>query len=182
MKMKQIFLASDRILKEIAQPVKKIDENVKKILKEMKETLLGTYNPKGVGLAAPQIGYPLQIFAMKPKENSKVTFYINPKIIETGQEISTKKPPAKRPLEGCLSIPNTWGFVKRKQLVTLEYQNLDGKRKIKTFKGFPAMIVQHEMDHLQGILFTQRVLEQGQKLYEIVKDKEGKERLKELPL
>lgn len=179
--MKQIIITPHHVLQKAAEPVEKIDNQIKKILEEMEETLVSTKDPRGIGLAAPQIGYPLQIFAVKPRENSKVSFYINPKIIKES-EILIEIPKRKAPLEGCLSIPNTWGFIKRKKEVTLTFQDLQGKKRTKTFKDFLAIIVQHEMDHLKGVLFTQRVLEQGGKLYEIVKVKKGKDRLKELPL
>lgn len=179
--MKEIVLTPQPVLNSTTQAVTKFDDKLKAILSEMEETLLAASNPKGVGLAAPQIGYPLSIFAMKPKADSKVTFCINPKILSSSKELIII-PEKNTPLEGCLSIPNTWGTVKRKRWVTLSFQDAHGKNKIKTFKGFRATIVQHEMDHLLGILFTKRVLEQQGKLYEIIKDKEGKESLKELPL
>lgn len=179
--MKRIVLTPQPILSSATQPVTKFDDNLNAIIMEMEQALLSAKDPKGVGLAASQIGYPLKIFAMKPKEDAKVTLYINPKIIEIAQ-VETRLSKQNTPLEGCLSIPNTWGVVNRKTWVTLSFQNSKGKSKTKKFRGFPAIIVQHEMDHLSGILFTQRVLAQQGKLYEIVKDKQGKESLKELPL
>lgn len=179
--MKQIVFTPNPVLSQPAQPVGKIDKSISQILQGMKDTLIAASDPKGVGLAAPQIGYPLQMFAIKPKENSSVRFFINPKIIAQSEEL-VRVPKQNTPLEGCLSIPNTWGIVKRKKWVTLNYLDQHGKEKTKTFKGFLAVIIQHEMDHLSGTLFTARVLEQKGKLYEIVKDKEGKESLKELPL
>ncbi len=179
--MKQIVLTPNPVLSQITQPVTHLNKEIKDILQEMKEALLAACDPKGVGLAAPQIGYSLQIFAIKPTVKSPVTFFINPEIVSENQELG-KEIKQKTPLEGCLSIPNTWGVVKRKQAITIQYLNIHGKKTIKTFSGFPAIIVQHEMDHLQGILFTARVLEQQGKLYEITEDEEGKENLKELPL
>lgn len=179
--MKPIVITPHPVLNNKTAPVEKFDESLGKILREMEQALLSAKDPKGVGLAAPQIGYTLKIFAMKPKEDAKVTLYINPKIIEIAQ-VETRLSKQNTPLEGCLSIPNTWGVVNRKTWVTLSFQDSHGKSKTKKFKGFPAIIVQHEMDHLSGILFTQRVLAQQGKLYEIVKDKQGKESLKELPL
>jgi peptide deformylase len=158
-----------------------INDQLSNIFKEMREALLAAVDPKGVGLAAPQIGYPLKIFCIKPTSQSPITFYINPQIINQAKEY-VKSADSNVPLEGCLSIPNTWGTVKRKKNITLKYQNEKGITKIQNFTGFPAVIIQHEMDHLDGILFTYRIIEQRGKLYEIVKDDEGKESLKELPL
>jgi peptide deformylase len=69
-------------------------------------------------------------------------------------------------LEGCLSIPRIWGPVKRANRVLLEYQDLSGEKKTEWFTGFRATIVLHEVDHLQGVLFTQRAIEQNSALYE----------------
>ncbi len=179
--MKLILLTPNPVLTKSTQPVIDFGKNLKNILSEMKEALLSAKDPKGVGLAAPQIGYPLQIFAIKPRESSSVSFYINPKVLEQSFE-SIDLPTQNTPLEGCLSIPNTWGVVKRKKALTISYQNQHAKKLIKTFTGFAAIIIQHELDHLNGFLFTKRVLEQQGKLFEIIKSSDGKESLKELPL
>lgn len=178
--MKKIVIVPQLVLNQPTSPVVRFDRQLKRILSEMKEALLSAKNPKGVGLAAPQIGYSLSIFAVKPTDKDKITFYVNPKIISCSTEV--EKLQKNTPLEGCLSIPNTWGVVKRKKWVRLAFQDTKGNRKQKTFFGFEAVIVQHEMDHLKGILFTQRVLEQCGKLYEIIKDENGEERLRELPI
>ena len=179
--MKKIILTPNKVLKSKTIKVTKIDEKIRKIIEEMRQALLAASDPIGVGLAAPQIGYLYQIFAIKPDEKSPVSFFINPKITKLSDEyINTSED--KTPLEGCLSITNTWGVVKRRKKVTLAYLNLDGKKQEKTFTDFEATIIQHEMDHLQGVLFTEHVLEQGKKLYQIIKDKEKQEHLEELPL
>ena len=74
-------------------------------------------------------------------------------------------------LEGCLSIPHIWGPVTRNTKILLEYQDLTGEKHSEWFSGFTSVIIQHEMDHLQGVLFTQRVLEQKGRLYQ---EKDGK--------
>ncbi len=178
--MKKIVITPHSVLTKISQPVTFFDQKLNFILEEIKEALLAADKPKGVGLAAPQIGYSLRIFAIKPTEKAKITFFINPKIVKEAPDylLSTKR----KALEGCLSIPNTWGFVKRKVWVQVHFQDAKGQPHLETFRGFPAVIIQHEMDHLNGILFTQRVLEQQGKLYEISQNKNGQEILKELPL
>lgn len=179
--IKAIVQTPDSVLTKKASEVTHFDKTLKKMLSEMKASLFAAVDPIGVGLAAPQIGYPLRMFAIKPTKKGKVSFFINPVILSTSKE-EIKIPEADAPLEGCLSVENTWGIVKRKKEVTIQYQDVKGNKIVKTFTGFPAVIIQHENDHLNGILFTQRVLEQKGKLYEIVKDKEGKNTLKELPL
>lgn len=178
---KPIVQTPDPVLTKQVEKVTKFDNKLKAILSEMKEALLAAKDPAGVGLAAPQIGYSLRIFATRPTKKATVSFYINPQIVSLSQE-ETKQPKDETPLEGCLSIENTWGFVERKKNVTITFQDGKGKKHTQTFTGFPAAIIQHEVDHLNGILFTTRVLEQKGKLYEITKDKNGKNILKELPL
>lgn len=178
--MKKIVIVPQPVLNQPTSPVVNFDHRLKKIISEMKEALLSAKNPKGVGLAAPQIGYSLSIFALKPTDKDEISFYINPKIIGFSTEV--EKLQKNIHLEGCLSIPNTWGVVQRKKWIRLVFQDTKGNKKQKTFSGFQAVIVQHEMDHLRGILFTQRVLEQGGKLYEIIKEENGEEKLRELPI
>lgn len=166
----------------LTTPVKQVGEfngELKRLLTEMEETLKAQVNPQGVGLAAPQIGRGLALFIIKPGKNAKIEAFVNPKITKveashpTGvpeqekKADSTKVKRRKRvKLEGCLSIPKIWGPVQRAEKILLKYQNATGKLKKKWFSGFRAVIIQHEMDHLQGILFTQRTLEQKNQLYE----------------
>ncbi len=179
--MSNIVITPDPVLFKTAVIVPKVDAKIKSILEEMRIALISAKDPKGVGLAAPQVGYSLRIFAIKPRESSGVSFFINPQIIEKSEE-EAEISKTNTPLEGCLSIPNAWGVVNRKKWVKIKYLDSKGKEKIRTFKGFESIIIQHEMDHLEGVLFTKRVLEQGHKLYEFVKDEKGKESLRELPL
>ena len=153
------------------------------LLNDMEKALLAATDPKGVGLAAPQIGRPTAIFMAKPTEKSKISVFINPKIIENEQNLNQKsaaKSKKLRKLEGCLSLPNIWGEVKRSPEVTLEYQIPNGKKQTKKFSGFMATIVQHEIDHLEGILFPKRVLEQKGRLYKSHKNEKGEDEFEEL--
>ncbi len=165
--MLKIIKVPNPILENPTKKVEKIDEKIKKIVEEMKETLLAQKDPPGVGLAANQVGIPVSIFLIRPDiKNEKIEVFINPKILEKKEKVSrskTKKSLVK--LEGCLSIPKIWGPVKRASKVLVEYENLNGEKIRKWFSGFKAIIIQHEMDHLSGIVFTQRTLEQNLKLY-----------------
>jgi peptide deformylase len=88
---------------------------------------------------------------------------------------SWQKGAAQSPiLEGCLSIDNVWGYPSRSSRIKLAYQDVSGKKHTRIFSGFPAIIIQHEVDHLNGILFTHRVLEQKKELYKVEKDEETK--------
>lgn len=157
----------------LTAPVKLIisfDQALFKLVKEMEKTLEAQIDPPGVGLAAPQVGKNLALFIMKPTPKAKIEAFINPRIIkqETGNRKQEKKSEkkARTKLEGCLSIPRIWGPVKRADKLLLEYQNVDGKTMTEWFSGFKAVIIQHEVDHLSGVLFTHRSLEQKGPLYE----------------
>lgn len=175
------------ILKTPVKEIASIDKRILKIIKDMKETLDAQYDPQGVGLAAPQVGLNIALFIMKPTLKGKTEAFINPKILKlehkdaasstyevqrgaTGQAKNKQKTDNSSKLEGCLSIKRIWGPVKREDRVLLEYQTIHNEKKTEWFSGFKATIVQHEMDHLQGILFTQRVLEQKGCLYRETKD------------
>jgi peptide deformylase len=176
--MKQIIKIPNAILSTPVKSVTAFTTDVKKITRDMKETLRAQVNPKGVGLAAPQIGVPLAIFVTRPTEKDVLRVFINPKI--SHQDTPLPQAEKNRQLEGCLSIPNVWGTVNRSTKLTLVYQDETGKKKKEEFTGFLATIIQHEMDHLAGILFTQRVLEQKNKIYQAGKDDNGKEIMEEI--
>ncbi len=185
-----IICIPNPVLTKPAQTVNKIDKKILAIIDRMKKALVEAKKPKGVGLAAPQIGEPYRIFITKPSENSPIDIFINPEIVWKSKELSEivrehdNKSDIKRErkLEGCLSIPNIWGYLKRHNKVRIKFMDIEGKTQEKEYTGFMATIIQHEVDHLNGILFTQRVLEQQQKLYEIEDDGKGGERLVEITL
>ena len=112
-------------------------------------------------------------------EKSSIHVFINPEILKSSGE-TDGVPERENKLEGCLSIPAIWGRVKRSQTLTLRFQDETGKTHEQEFSGFLATIIQHETDHVNGILFTRRVLEQKGKLYQSTTDKEGKETLEEI--
>jgi len=143
----------------------------------MEKVLTSQNDPPGVGLAANQVGLDLSIFIIRPTEKSKTKIFINPKIVKSSQTLierernnPSKKRKKKIKLEGCLSIPRIWGPVKRSDRVFLKYQDLTGKKYLKWFTGFEAIIIQHEMDHLNGVVFTQRSIEQKGQIYREEKD------------
>jgi peptide deformylase len=180
--MKPIVVVPQTVLVSPASTVTKFDAKLAAIIADMEETLLATTNPKGVGLAAPQIGLGLRIFITKPTPKAAIRAFINPKIISSSRDKTNGVPERENKLEGCLSIPNVWGKVKRTVSLRLSYQDLKGMPHEEEFTGFLATIIQHETDHTNGILFTQRVLEQKGKLYQIGTDDEGEELLEEIPL
>ena len=180
--MKPIVCAPSSVLTSLAQTVTIFDKRLEVLIGEMKTTLLATKNPKGVGLAAPQIGLPLRIFITRPKEELAMRVFINPEITSQSEEETDGVPERENKLEGCLSIPKIWGKVKRAKKLSLRYQDEKGNIHKEKFSGFMATIIQHETDHTDGILFTQRVLEQKGKMYQTGKNEEGKEVLEEITI
>ncbi|MDP2649473.1 MAG: peptide deformylase [bacterium] len=209
--MLKIVTTPNPVLSKIAEPYcfKKngLDEEGKKLIEEMKKTLDSATDPEGVGLAAPQVGKSLQIFIVKETPKSSVKVFINPRIVAlneaepnpstvrygAGTEQHRKKlsdvprkvqrssaPPTK--LEGCLSLPNIWGFVKRNPKIKVSYYNENGQIQKEEFSGFLATIIQHEVDHLNGTLFPKHVLEQKTKLYKSYKNKKGEDEFEEIEI
>lgn len=139
----EIRKAGDKVLKEIAQPVIKIDKKIKKLLDDMLQTM---ESADGVGLAAPQVGVSLRVIVIDIGEG--VIELINPVITESmGCELGN---------EGCLSIPGVFGEVERFAEVTVEGFNRFGKKVKITAKGLLGRALQHEIDHLEGILFIEK--------------------------
>ncbi len=130
----------------------------------MRQTVLAEKDPEGVGLAANQVGLDKRIFLAKIAPKSKTSAgsefaaFINPEITNFSKEMQEE-------FEGCLSIPDIFGYVKRAQEVTVRYTNTKGQIKSRTFTGLPARIMQHEMDHLNGRLFIDHVQNQSKELY-----------------
>lgn len=147
-----IRLYGDQILKETCKEVG-INENINEILTYMITSL---YYYKGVGLAANQIGHNKRIIVIDHKwiETKKkykhLNIFINPEIIDESIEDEVMQ-------ESCLSIPNIDGIVYRPVNITVKYYDIHFKEKIKEFTGMESRIIQHEIDHLNGVLFTDRL-------------------------
>lgn len=149
------------------------------LLLDMEETLLLHEDPPGVGLAAPQVGVDLRIYLALINELQVVESFINPEFVEMSEEMDTSKT-AEKALEGCLSLPSFYGPVRRHLWVKVHYWSVDldklkAKRSVKEcliekteiYKEFEARIMQHEMDHINGTLFTARLIEQKGQLYQL---------------
>jgi len=147
MALRQIRLYDDEILRKKSKEVKVVDDKIRQILNDMAETMYNTEN--GGGLAAPQVGILKRLVVIDMGEG--LIKLVNPKIIaeEGNQEV----------IEGCLSIPNKWGKLERPAKVTVQALNENGEEIILTGKGDLAKCFCHEIDHLDGILFTDFVTE-----------------------
>lgn len=180
--MRTIVKVPNTVLTTPADTITVFDKKLLTIIEEMKTVLRATRKPKGVGLAAPQVGLALRLFITRPKEEDPIRVFINPEIIKRSEDETDGIPDRTNKLEGCLSIDGIWGKVRRASSVTLHFQDEAGLPHEESFTGFMATIVQHETDHTNGILYTHRVIEQKGKLYQTAKDSEGKEVLEELVL
>ncbi len=168
----KIVTVPNKVLKKPSIPVEKVDKKLINFIAELESTLINKKNPEGVGLSAPQVGFGIRIFStlLKTDGQKQIKTYINPLIKNPSQKMTLGPDPKEPFLEGCLSIPNVFGAVNRHHSLTLEYQTINPKTmefqtQSKRFESFPARVVQHEFDHLEGILFTKRTLEQGFPLY-----------------
>ena len=188
-----IVKTPDAVLTTAAKQVMRIDRRVIDVIERMKRELIATKNPKGVGLAAPQIGVSLRIFITRPTEKSPIKTFINPEITWLSHTLVELNRPDQnegekrslsrdKKLEGCLSIPQIWGYLKRSDKLRVKYMDMEGVTHDEKFDGFMSTIIQHETDHLNGILYTKRVLDQGGKFFRIEVDKKGKEELVEIEI
>ncbi len=180
--MKPIVKVPNAVLTTSSHTITSFDKKLDKLISEMKQTLAATKNPKGVGLAAPQIGEPYRVFITRPTEKESMRVFINPVIVEESGKDTDGVPERDNKLEGCLSIPEIWGKVKRATTLSLTFHDEKGVEHTEQFTGFIATIIQHETDHINGILFTHRVLEQQGTFYQSARDEKGKEILEEIEL
>lgn len=181
----KIVQAPHDVLNKEAKPVDKIDKAIRKLLAEMEDTLVKAKDPEGVGLAAPQVNKSLQLFIVREHPRAPILTFINPVIEERFDDphpIKKRKHESSVQLEGCLSLKDVWGVLTRKHGVVLSYQDEKGKLHKKIFDGFMATIIQHEVDHLHGILFPKRVLEQNGQLYHSKTNSKGEIEFEEIGL
>ena len=146
MTVKKILTEPDPLLRQVSTPVENVGEEERKLMDDMLETM---YAAPGIGLAAIQIGIPKRIIVMdiSRDENKKEPMYfINPIIKNKNLEKNKYE-------EGCLSVPNQFAEIERPNKCEVEYLDYDGKKKTLKADGLLATCIQHEMDHLEGILF-----------------------------
>ena len=146
MALREILILPDKRLRKISEPVKKIDAGIRKLVEDMFETM---YEAPGIGLAAVQIGNAKRVVTMdlaKKEEPRNPQVFINPEIVWSSDEAATYE-------EGCLSIPETYNDVERPAQVRVTYLDLEGVPSEVEANGLLATCLQHEIDHLNGILF-----------------------------
>lgn len=143
----KIYKLGEEVLSKNALPIPKeeINDDLKKLAEEMFETMI---NANGVGLACPQIGQSRRMFVAIADDDVRRVF-INPQIVRTSSDSVPYD-------EGCLSIPQTYETIMRPSQVTVQAQDLDGKNFMLEAEGLLARVIQHEIDHLDGIVFIDR--------------------------
>ena len=158
--MLQILVYPDERLKQVGRPVENFDEALRTFVAELEETMRAS--PACVGLAATQVGYPQRIaivdVSIKPKIKSHGRILlINPEITSRDGIVVGR--------EGCMSVPDYTGNVIRAERITLVTSDLDGEKKHYQLEGFEARAVQHEIDHLDGMLFLDRLVSRRDDLF-----------------
>ena len=177
----EVVHAPDKRLRVQTKSVKKINSSLLETLKEMVKLTKTFKEPEGVGLASTQVGLDEKFFVAKDlpagrQGGEKFIKVINPKLLSFSKK-------TKIYFEGCLSVKDMWGEVKRHIRIKVSYQDESGKVITKTLTGVLAWIFQHEIDHLNGILFSDRVLQQKGSFYKYTgKDKTGTDIFEEVSI
>ena len=146
MAIKTILTEPNKKLRQVSLPVEKIDKEEQNLMNDMLETM---YDAKGIGLAAIQIDVPKRIIVLdisKSENEKKPMFFVNPLIINKDLNLTTYE-------EGCLSVPDQFAEIDRPSKCEVEYLDYDGNKKLLKANGLLATCIQHEMDHLEGVLF-----------------------------
>ncbi len=136
----------DPVLRRRAVPVEAVTAEVRRLVSDMIETM---YDEVGIGLAAPQVGVSTRLMVVGDEEGRGVQVLVNPVISAQGGKVTAE--------EGCLSLPGVFAQVTRSEWVTLEAQDLEGRPIAVTARGLRARVFQHEIDHLDGVLFIDRL-------------------------
>jgi peptide deformylase len=150
MALRDIIVLPDKRLRLKSKPVTGIGGDIRKLAEDMFETM---YQAPGIGLAAIQVGVPLRLVVMdlaKKENEAEPKVFINPEIVSSSEEKSIYE-------EGCLSIPDVHEDVERPARVKVKYLDLDGKAHEEDAEGLFATCIQHEVDHLNGVLFIDHI-------------------------
>ena len=146
MSVKQILIEPNKLLRQISKPVEKVGDEERALMDDMLDTM---YDAPGIGLAAVQIGIPKRIIVMdisRDENKKEPRFFVNPVIKNKNEEKAKYE-------EGCLSVPDQFAEIERPNSCDVEYLDYEGKKQLLKAEGLLATCIQHEMDHLEGILF-----------------------------
>jgi peptide deformylase len=146
MALREILTVPNPVLKQVSTPVERVDDDLRRLMDDMLETM---YAAPGIGLAAIQVGVPRQVIVMdlaRQDDPPEPRFFVNPEILWASDETAFYE-------EGCLSVPEVYDEVDRPARVRLRYLDYNGQEVIEEAEGLFAVCIQHEMDHLKGVLF-----------------------------
>ena len=146
MSVKKILTEPNKLLRQVSKSVDKVGDEERALMDDMLETM---YDAPGIGLAAIQIGVPKRIIVMdigKNKNQKEPRYFVNPVIKKRNEDKAKYE-------EGCLSVPDQFAEIERPNACEVEYLDYDGKKQLLKADGLLATCIQHEMDHLEGILF-----------------------------
>lgn len=144
MAIRNVVVEGDEILRKKCREVTEVTDRIRQTMEDMLETMRDAY---GVGIAGPQVGIMRRMFIAEP-EPERVYFMINPVMLEQEGEQESD--------EGCLSVPGMVGTVTRPERIKIKALDLDGNEQVYDFEGFDAIVMCHEYDHLDGILYTDK--------------------------
>jgi len=146
MALREIITAPDPRLKQVSKPVEKVDDALRALMDDMLETM---YDAPGIGLAAIQVGEPVRVIVMDlagEGETPAPRYFVNPEILWTSDDLASYE-------EGCLSVPDYYDEVERPALCKVKFLDYNGDEQVLDCEGLLATCIQHEMDHLEGVLF-----------------------------
>ena len=150
MAIREILTVPNPVLKQVSQPVAGVDDELRALMDDMLETM---YDAPGIGLAAIQIGEPKRVIVMdlaREGEDKAPRYFVNPEILWSSEETTPYE-------EGCLSVPEIYDEVERPARVKLRSMDYDGQVIEEDAEGLFAVCIQHEMDHLDGVLFVDKI-------------------------
>lgn len=172
MAIRKIITAPDPRLREVSKPVERVDDDLRALMDDMLETM---YDAPGIGLAAIQVGVPLRVIVMDlagEEEEPEPRFFVNPEILDPSEDMNVHE-------EGCLSVPDYYDEVERPARCRVNYLDYDGKAQTLDAEDVLATCIQHEMDHLEGVLFIDHLsrLKRDRVLRKLRKEKKEEQRL-----
>jgi len=146
MTARPILTVPNPILKQVSQPVDKVTDETRALMDDMVDSMRAA---NGIGLAAVQIGEPVNVIVMdlaRDEEEAQLKYFVNPEILEDVEDLKPYE-------EGCLSVPDVFDTIERPERVQITYLDYNGERVTEWAEGLYAVCIQHEMDHLKGIVF-----------------------------
>ncbi|MEF3255597.1 MAG: peptide deformylase [Deferribacterales bacterium] len=161
MAVREVLTYPNPLLKEISKEVEVIDDYVKSVIRDLKDTIEDSGH--SVGIAAPQIGELIRVIVIDPSKNKKCTEHHGPQVMINPEILKWEGLTQFR--EGCMSVPDYTGNVARAEKIIVQFLDENGEQKVFETSGFEAILIQHEIDHLDGVLFIDRIISKRTDLF-----------------